>query len=144
MLTRYFCKSTSSNLNDIVSKTLQGHIKRGMRVSVISSNAILLEDIEEWAWKDFASIQWMCPHEVTMDIFSASGSALPGLAIIITAVPQRGLAYFVRCFLATILYALTAFWAYKTCDIHILEQFDLFKPEIKVPVEINKIFDDIE
>jgi len=81
--------ATAPHLAELVRVHLAGKVSRGMRITPVAHDAVLLEDLDEWSWTDFAALQLRARSELTADVFAASGGALPGLAVHLALRPCR-------------------------------------------------------
>lgn len=107
--------NTAAPLAALVRTQLRRKMHRGMRVSEVSAHTVLLEDLEEWSWTEFAALQWASPHELTADIHAAKGRALPGLAVLVTARARGMLSAGARALLCVAFYVCTAAWLACVC-----------------------------
>lgn len=117
MLGRLAQRNTAAPLAALVRGQLRRKVHRGMRVSEVSPHTVLLEDLEEWSWTDFAALQWASPHELTADIHAATGRALPGLAVLLTARARGMLSTIARVLLCVVFYVCTAAWLACVCGV---------------------------
>lgn len=98
----------------IVHKKMRGMVQRGLRMTKISDNQVLFEDIDEWLCSDSTKLMTLSKYTIKYDIYASSNTAksLGGLVICVNIHDDTLLWYIFNMFINVIVCCVTILWLF--------------------------------
>jgi len=97
-------KATPSHyLHQQINKKMSSLISRGAKVRKLSNNHILLEDIDDWNWKDAQKMNEISKYQLVYDVhssFTSNTDDIQGLVVSISILENSFLWSIVQYFLS--------------------------------------------